>query len=595
MKASATKMRYLTTGYAVVNQWICCMDRMPPLLKMLTKLTIALILVVYIVSTFFALFFDHLNTAHDFGHSALLLLWRAPQAAIAAPMVATVRRRVQNQISDLHLSVHFGPKRAPDLEQFCKEYIDIMKPSVVLATGDLTDARTRDPMGSRVFEEEWLMYWNALNKTNVTAKTIWLDIKGNHDADLVRVVEEGLHEVVSRISISNSVLWLWYNFIGVDACLDPSPKRPFNFIGLLNDKDISRITQMKAAARQEHSNYTIWFGHYPTSSIAMPSPGLRELINGPYLCGHYHTVGGLVNHMYSTQPTGYLELELSDWKDLRTIRLGAIDHGLFTFIDFKFHEWPVILVTNPKNSLYSMPNIEPWHRIANSTHIRALVFSKSKVSSVEVRIDDSDKWLEMTHISGPLYVHKWQPNEYEEGLHWIEVTAIDVDDNRRTVRHQFSLDGSKGDFPFGARLMLRTDNRVIGYLLFGLAVSICVLPFLILRFLPISKGPWFVGYVLDDYIGISFVWGMLIDGSYLPGGITYVLFSLNFYFAYGLLAYVLGMFTTWSYIVYIVLWKVSVSLSAQSFPEPMRPKYRKAKDFDEISEHSSLTRPPIRK
>ncbi|CAG2162685.1 unnamed protein product [Oppiella nova] len=144
---------------------------------------------------------------------------------------------------------------------------------------------------------------------------------------------------------------------------------------------------------------------------------------------------------------------------------------------------------------------------------------------------------------------------------------------------------------------------------------------------------------------------MLIDGSYLPGGITYVLgsifllllhmpiaiclthiiycrrqqlygtnstgfvntychlrhlffmffilchvlFSLNFYFAYGLLAYVLGMFTTWSYIVYIVLWKVSVSLSAQSFPEPMRPKYRKAKDFDEISEHSSLTRPPIRK
>src|SRR5258708_7383506 len=37
-----------------------------------------------------------------------------------------------------------------------------------------------------------------------------------------------------------------YNFIGVDACLDPSPKRPFNFIGLLNDKDISRITQMKA-------------------------------------------------------------------------------------------------------------------------------------------------------------------------------------------------------------------------------------------------------------------------------------------------------------------------------------------------------------
>ena len=38
-----------------------------------------------------------------------------------------------------------------------------------------------------------------------------------------------------------------------------------------------------------------------------------------------------------------------------------------------------------------------------------------------------------------------------------------------------------------------------------------------------TVGPWFVGYVLDDHIGVCFVWGMIIEGSYLPGGITYIM------------------------------------------------------------------------
>ena len=36
-----------------------------------------------------------------------------------------------------------------------------------------------------------------------------------------------------------------------------------------------------------------------------------------YLCGHLHTLAGLMPNMYSRQKTGYLELELADWKDQR--------------------------------------------------------------------------------------------------------------------------------------------------------------------------------------------------------------------------------------------------------------------------------------
>jgi len=60
-------------------------------------------------------------------------------------------------------------------------------------------------------------------------------------------------------------------------------------------------------------------GHYPTSCIVSPSPGIRHLMrNGvAYMCGHLHTLGNLVRNMYTVQHTGILELELGDWKDNR--------------------------------------------------------------------------------------------------------------------------------------------------------------------------------------------------------------------------------------------------------------------------------------
>ena len=36
-----------------------------------------------------------------------------------------------------------------------------------------------------------------------------------------------------------------------------------------------------------------------------------------YLCGHLHTLAGLVPNMYARHKTGMMELELGDWKDNR--------------------------------------------------------------------------------------------------------------------------------------------------------------------------------------------------------------------------------------------------------------------------------------
>lgn len=50
----------------------------------------------------------------------------------------------------------------------------------MLASGDLTDAKHKDNMGSAQYKEEWILYNDVLSKCNIRHKTTWLDIRGNH-------------------------------------------------------------------------------------------------------------------------------------------------------------------------------------------------------------------------------------------------------------------------------------------------------------------------------------------------------------------------------------------------------------------------------
>ena len=56
-----------------------------------------------------------------------------------------------------------------------------------------------------------------------------------------------------------------YTFIGIDACIEPGPRRPFNFFGNLMEEDLKKLSQFSDLSRD--SNGTIWFGHFPTSTI----------------------------------------------------------------------------------------------------------------------------------------------------------------------------------------------------------------------------------------------------------------------------------------------------------------------------------------
>lgn len=84
------------------------------------------------------------------------------------------------QISDIHISIFRDPLRITEFKEFCHYTIDTIKPSLVLASGDLTDAKAKDNTVSQQYQDEWKHYRNILNETHVKKKTVWLDIKGNH-------------------------------------------------------------------------------------------------------------------------------------------------------------------------------------------------------------------------------------------------------------------------------------------------------------------------------------------------------------------------------------------------------------------------------
>lgn len=84
------------------------------------------------------------------------------------------------QISDIHISIFRDAQRIHDFRKFATETLDTIKPPVVLASGDLTDARGNDYFFSQQFDDEWKIYHDILSNAKIPNKTIWLDLRGNH-------------------------------------------------------------------------------------------------------------------------------------------------------------------------------------------------------------------------------------------------------------------------------------------------------------------------------------------------------------------------------------------------------------------------------
>ncbi|XP_018497371.1 transmembrane protein 62 [Galendromus occidentalis] len=482
------------------------------------------------------------------------------------------------QVTDLHVSMYRDSDRLKDFSNFIEEtLLQVIKPPVVIMSGDIVDSLGASFMSSEQNLKEWLAYRKILDDTKVTEKITWLDIRGNHDnLNLESVTaENNYYRKYSVRGPQNNYSYKYiYDkddekiaFVGVDTCMDPGSRRPFNFFGHLTRERFDEVMRLKEETSA--TNYTIWFGHHPSSVVfGRSKQGLsfRDVFanSGPYLCGHYHTVFNVANEMYYMHTGNALELELGDFKKNRKYRILSYDNGLLNFVDVRFGKFPVILVTNPKNALYHMPEYEPLYRIAQSTHIRVLVFSDEADMDVKVKLNDEEEQFLTRVDKTPLFIFKWNSSKYAHGLHRIQVAAEDGQGRKNSVSFQFSVDGSRPSFNLIPRIVLSLgrDSFIFGYailtvislgplvflryrygakigrllsregssqwrsrLMFQLALLASIdrllFPLIIFPFY-VAFGPWFAGFMVAKHLSICFMWGSYVNASFIPGGIIHM-------------------------------------------------------------------------
>eukprot|EP01105_Mastigella_eilhardi_P002780 TRINITY_DN1359_c0_g1_i1.p1 TRINITY_DN1359_c0_g1~~TRINITY_DN1359_c0_g1_i1.p1 ORF type:complete len:616 (-),score=134.38 TRINITY_DN1359_c0_g1_i1:96-1943(-) len=260
-------------------------------------------------------------------------------------------------------------------------------------------------------------------------------------------------------------------------------------------------------------NHTLLACHFPTQVVGSTPPQTIQslLLNGKerlftaWLCGHQHMTGYL-RHRYSN----FIELALADLRDTKAYRVFAIDNDLFSFRDVKLDEWPVVVVTNPKDAAFLAPQ-DNVASIRTSTHIRCLIFSPDPIKSAIVEIGHFHCNLTHAESAAPLFTCPWDSSAYAHGVHSLNVKAVDTAGRTATLTQDFSLDGTIVRLPTYAYTQASAVAVAYAWYVCAMLYTMCyllVLPCLfgwLYRAWTRSKRHWFAR--LDAVIGpISIAW-----------------------------------------------------------------------------------------
>ena len=462
--------------------------------------------------------------------------------------------------------------------------LSTIQPELVMCGGDLTEAKS-SLLKAAQDEAEWQQYRDIVSRRwrNVT----WLDIRGNHDNlnVLNRNSSENFYAKYSSMGpqgflnsykVSLASRGQKFNIIAVDATWAVGMNYPFNFVGYIDQTEQSSLDGLVSSLKSDE--VSIMFGHYPTSVVAQ-FDYIRSLISRGlvYLSGHLHDLALFrMYQMYSFHDKDNLELELVDWKNNRKFRILAVDHGKLSFTDVKFDDWPIALVTYPKDTKFMMPSKENYSHYEENT-IKVLVFHKINISKVIIGIDMETEVEASAVDGGPLYVLPWDAGKFKKGAHRITVKVVDENEIVKEFQQDFTLNPEEAD-KFSnvmSNFVLRSSFSKLFHWLYGLTLFfnlaipsamavtiylsqsgklsstsrrhiqkfsncclvrklmlvtghnvICVS--LIIFVIYMAVGPWVVGSLVEGRTGAVFAWGVVVDSTLVHSQVPFAYYFVHF-------------------------------------------------------------------
>eukprot|EP01028_Stygiella_incarcerata_P012103 TRINITY_DN727_c0_g2_i1.p1 TRINITY_DN727_c0_g2~~TRINITY_DN727_c0_g2_i1.p1 ORF type:complete len:695 (+),score=162.99 TRINITY_DN727_c0_g2_i1:154-2238(+) len=360
---------------------------------------------------------------------------------------------VFTQLSDIHLRPHDDEGRTDDFAKFVQETIaQIIRPDFGIVTGDITDQQTGLTRGTTDgYEDVWKKYKNVLESVGYYNKTKWIDLRGNHET--LTITRRGSehdyfhHYGVWGGDMKTRVVKIpreFGEFVVYDPTPSPGISTPLNFFGVPTKETLDDLDNALQDTPQNHLRILLM--HYPRTSMnpfsrSKKGDTFSEVLDkhDPMfsLVGHNHQVG-----MFSRFGSGHIELELGDFRDKRMMRIGAIDHGILSFSDQKFDEFPVILVSNPADARFLLEDSH-YEEIERSNEVRCFVFSKEGVDRVEVKIDGgSFQTMTQSGTRSTLYTCPWDPASIKGDLRELEVRVVEKGGHQTSKEISFSVDGS---------------------------------------------------------------------------------------------------------------------------------------------------------
>ncbi len=359
-------------------------------------------------------------------------------------------------ISDTHIGMS-GSNDTARLSWVVSTARNVIKPSFIVATGDLTDSTNGNFLGvpNGPYQTEWTQYRSTITSMMSDAATMFYDIPGNHDAYNDKNFAYYLNNSIQGQATGHTQLsWTRflgeskYHFLGVNSADNTgagfSLSFPYGDHAGLDPDELTFIHDQLAA--NTDAELTLVFGHHPMFDTGVSgdtwlfygqqdfAANLGGFGASEYGYGHTHASSEALfdgnTYTGGDMPgDGVLYFNLASLAKSSTNNLSvvAIDCNGLSTVTQNINTWPIVLITAPVSNMigssanpyaYTVPN-------ASTNPIRALVFDQGSVTQVRFRVDGAATWypMAMNPDNAKQWRGTWDASAVTSGSHTIEVQA----------------------------------------------------------------------------------------------------------------------------------------------------------------------------